>query len=165
MKKILLRVTGVGAEVRAGEIQQTLGRGPAFGKVKLAQRLHHPNIDGERLLKTVGEEQGAVGDLVTDTAQAHQRFASRIHIEVTERFQIQFTRSNATRGGEQAGRAKAHLAGAQFRFSRGCQAFNRRERTSEERAGRGEEWFTKPFAEQGDDLLNLNDLLGRGENE
>src|ERR1041385_8370971 len=52
MKQILLRVTGVRAEVSLCEAQQSLRRRPPPPwKVKLAQRFHHPHVHGKGLLK------------------------------------------------------------------------------------------------------------------
>ena len=72
MKKILLCVAGVGAEMRVGEFVDALFGDAAARKIKLAQRLHHPDIDREGGLKSAREQQDAVGNLRADAGKSHQ---------------------------------------------------------------------------------------------
>jgi len=75
MKQILLRIAGIGPEVGARKPKKALGFGTAFREIKLAQRLHHPNIDGEGALKSVGEEQNTICDLLPYPRQTNEHLS------------------------------------------------------------------------------------------
>jgi hypothetical protein len=72
MKKILLGVTGVRAEMRGGKAAQAWLAGAAAREIKQLQRAFNPDIHGKRGIKSVGEEQNAVGNLPAHAAQFHQ---------------------------------------------------------------------------------------------
>ena len=72
MKKILLGVTGVRAEMRGGKAAQAWLAGAAAREIKPLQRAFNPDIHGKRGIKSVGEEQNAVGNLPAHAAQFHQ---------------------------------------------------------------------------------------------
>jgi len=72
MKKILLGVTGVRAEMRGGKAAQAWPAGAAAREIKPLQRAFNPDIHGKRGIKSVGEEQNAVGNLPAHAAQFHQ---------------------------------------------------------------------------------------------
>ena len=72
MKKILLGVTGVRAEMRRGKVTQTFFRHASAWKIKLAQRAFHPDIHRKRRIKSVGEQQDAIGNFAADAAEFHQ---------------------------------------------------------------------------------------------
>src|SRR5271166_3351541 len=76
MKKILLGVTGVRAEMRGGKAPQALLAGAPAREIKPLQRAFNPDIHRKRGLKSVGEQQNAIGNLPADTAQFHQFRAS-----------------------------------------------------------------------------------------
>ena len=56
MKQILLGITAADAEMFGCKPVQPLHGDFSFGKVKLPQRFHHPDIDRESGLKSIGEE-------------------------------------------------------------------------------------------------------------
>src|SRR5262249_38305866 len=66
---------------------------------------------------------------------------------------------------EQVRCAKTHLARAQLDFAELRQTFGWGESIGGRLWQRCPNWFAKTRAEQGDDLLNLHDLLRRRENE
>ena len=182
MKEILLSVTSVGAEMRGGKAAQALLAGAAAREIKLLERAFNPDIHGKRGIKSVSEQQDAVGNLPAHATQFYQ-FSSRFGVgQVPDAFQIKSAFGNFPRRGEQAGRAKTHLARAQFGFGAGGEALGRWE---------AEDWrsgfrlkaafmslqrfaalcrdaatiFAKAFAEQRDNLADLDNLFRRGENE
>ena len=208
MEKILLGVTGVRAEMRRGKMPQPFVTDPAARKIEFAQRALDPDVHGKRAVKTIGEEQDAIGNFAADAAQFHQfpaRFRQR---QMPQPFQIEFAIGNLARGGEQMRRAKTHFARAEFGFGGGGEPLRRgkgmeqmiffgrdvplapslsppggerclgalasRRRIVMLRAGETpalpggcgpDDRFAKSFAEQGDDLPDLDDLFGRGQNE
>ena len=112
MKKILLGIAGVRAEMRGGKAAQALLAGTAAREIKLLQRAFNPDIHGKRGIKAIGEEQNAVGNLSAHAAQFHQFRARLGVIQPADIFQVKFSIGNLPRGGEQVRRAKTHLAGA-----------------------------------------------------
>src|SRR5471030_2273040 len=62
MKKILLGVTGVRAEMRGGKAAQAWFAGAAAREIKPLQRAFNPDLHGKRGIKSVGEQQNAVGN-------------------------------------------------------------------------------------------------------
>jgi hypothetical protein len=72
MKKILLGVTGVRAEMRGCKATQAWLAGAAAREIKPLQRAFNPDIHGKRGIKSVGEQQNAVGNLPAHAAQFHQ---------------------------------------------------------------------------------------------
>src|SRR5437867_1501320 len=75
VKEILLGIPRIRTEVCPNEPAQPLRRRPALREVKLADRLAHPNVDRECLLKAIGEQENAIGNLLADSRQADQRRA------------------------------------------------------------------------------------------
>src|ERR1700756_2791353 len=75
MKKILLRVTGIAAEVSLRETMQPRTAGASPGKIKLAQGFHDPDIHRERRLKTVCKEQDAIVNLRSHAGELEQFLA------------------------------------------------------------------------------------------
>jgi hypothetical protein len=67
MKQILLRITGVRPEMRGGKAAQARPAGAAAREIKPLQRAFNPDIHGKRGIKSVGEEQNAVGNLKDGT--------------------------------------------------------------------------------------------------
>jgi len=116
MKKILLGVTGVRAEMRGGKAAQAWLAGAAAREIKPLQRAFNPDIHGKRGIKSVGEEQNAVGNLPAHAAQFHQFRARLGVIQPADFFQVKFSLGNLPRGGEEVWRAETHFAGAQFGF-------------------------------------------------
>ena len=76
MKKILLGITGVRAEMRGGKAAQAWLAGAAAREIKPLQRAFNPDIHGKRGIKSVAEQQNAVGNLPAHAAQFHQFHAS-----------------------------------------------------------------------------------------
>lgn len=72
MEKILLSVAGVWAEMRGGKAAQAWFTGAAAREIKPLQRAFNPDIHGKRGIKSVGEQQDAVGNLAADAAKFHQ---------------------------------------------------------------------------------------------
>jgi len=116
MEKILLGVTGVRAEMRVGKAAQACLAGAAAREIKLLQCAFNPDIHGKRGIKSVGEQQHAVGNLPAHAAQLHQFRAGGGVVERADFFQIQLALGNLPRGVQQAWRAETHFAGAQFGF-------------------------------------------------
>jgi len=135
MKKILLGVTGVRAEMRGGKAAQAWLAGAAAREIKPLQRAFNPDIHGKRGIKSVGEEQNAVGNLPAHAAQFHQLGARLDMGQMADVFQIKFPFGDLPRGGQQVGGAKAHLAGTQFGFGGGGEALWCGE------AGSGDAWL------------------------
>ena len=110
MKKVLLGVTGVRAEMGRGKMLKPFGADVAAWKIKFAQRAFHPHVHRKRAIEAIGEQQYAVGDFATDTAQFHQ-FLARFRLwQKAQPFQIKPAIGNLPRGGEQMRRAKPHFA-------------------------------------------------------
>ncbi len=160
MKKVLLGVAGVGAEMGLTETAQAGEVGAAPGEIKAPQRAGDPDIDGKGLLKTVREEQNTVGDFDAHAMQFQQGGARFFEGQGGEAGEVEFAGGQFRGGAGQVGGAKAQLAFAQFQRRHGRQtrcggkrprrpdAFGRRKRVA------------VTAAEQGDDLLDLHDLLG-----
>ena len=198
MKKILLGVTGVRAEMRGGKLTQSLCRHPPARKIKLSQRTLHPDIHGKRGVKAVGKQQDTIGNFAANAAQFHQfraRFGQR---QVPRPLQIESAIGNLSRRREQVRRAKSHLARAQFGFGSGSKALRHGEGinfTFLHESGRARHSvravvgnlcvfycsrrrarecapylhrnyrFAKSFAQQRNNLPDLDDLFGRGQDE
>ncbi len=122
MKKILLGIAGVRAEMRGGKAVQAWPAGAAALEIKPLQRAFNPDIHGKRGIKSVGEEQNAVGNLPTHAAQFHQFGARFGVIQPADFFQVECALGNLPRGGEEVRRAKTHFAGAEFGFGAGGEA-------------------------------------------
>src|SRR4029079_19576473 len=88
VEEILLGVAGVRAEVAVRKLQKTLLSGTAFREIKLPQCFHHPNVDGKSLLKSVGEEQHAIGNFVSYSRQPAQFFSRLIGGHIGDEFEI-----------------------------------------------------------------------------
>src|SRR5476649_3053872 len=86
MEKILLGVTGVRAEMRGGKAAQAWPAGAAAREIKPLQRAFNPDIHGKRGIKSVGEEQNAVGNLPAHAAQFHQSEERRVGKECRSRW-------------------------------------------------------------------------------
>ena len=110
MKKILLRVTGVRAEMRRGKALKPFGADAAAWEIKFAQRAFDPDVHGKRAVKTIGEKQDAIGDFAAHAAQFHQFLARFRQRQMLQPFQVEFAIGNLPRGGEQMRRAKTHFA-------------------------------------------------------
>ena len=72
MEQVLLGVAGVGAEMGLAEMTQTRQLDPPLGEIKLAQRFHDPDIHRKGLLKSIAEQQHAIGDFQADPGQLEQ---------------------------------------------------------------------------------------------
>lgn len=125
MKKILLRETGVRAEMRRGKMTQAFFAGATSWKIKSLQRAFNPDINRKRGIKTVAEKQNAVGYLAADAAKFHQFRARFGIIQFADFFQIEFAAGDLPRGGEEVWRTKAHFTISQLDFSRACNFFRR----------------------------------------
>ena len=79
MEKILLGVTGMRAEMGCGKMLKPFGADVAAWKIKFAQRAFHPHVHRKRGIEAVGEQQNAIGDFPSNTAQLHQ-FRARFGI-------------------------------------------------------------------------------------
>ena len=116
MKKILLRVTGVRAEMRRGKVLKPFGADAAAWEIKFAQRAFDPDVHGKRAVKTIGEKQDAIGNFAAYATQGHQFPACFRQRQMAQTFQIEFAIGNLARGGEQMRRAKTHFARAKLGF-------------------------------------------------
>ena len=123
MKKILLGVAGVRPEMRRGKMPQPFVTDPAAREIEFAQRAPDPNVHGKRAVKTIGEEQDAIGDFTADAAQFHQFPARPGQRQMAQTFQIKPAIGNLTFGGEQMRRAKTHFARAESGFGDACDFF------------------------------------------
>jgi len=116
MKKILLGVAGVKPEMGCGKMPQPSVTDPAALKIKLAQSALNPDVHGKGTVKTIGEEQDAIGNFTADAAQFYQFLARFRQRQMAQAFQIKPAIGNLPRGGEQMRRAKTHFARAKFGF-------------------------------------------------
>ena len=116
MKKILLGVTGVRAEMRRGKMPQPFVTDPASREIEFAQRAFDPHIHGKGAVKTKGEEQDAIGNFAPDATQGHQFPARFRQGQMPQPFQIEFAIGDPTGGGEKMWRAKTHFARTEFGF-------------------------------------------------
>ncbi len=123
MKKILLGVTGVWAEMSRGKILKPFGTDAAAREIKFAHRAFDPDIHRKRAVKAVGEQQHTIGNFFTDTAQLHQFFARFRLRQLAQELQIKPATGNLPRCGEQMRRAKSHFARAEFGFGGGGKPF------------------------------------------
>ena len=71
MEQILLRVTGVRAEMRGRKLVQSLLADSPPWKIEPLKRSHYPDVHRECRLESVSEEQDAVGDLSPYPWQGH----------------------------------------------------------------------------------------------
>lgn len=123
MKKILLGVTGVRPEMGCGKMTQPFVADPSAWKIKFAQRAFDPDVHWKGAVKTIGEQQDAIGDFAAHAAQGRQFPARFCQGQMPQLFQIEFAIGNLTRGGKQIRRAKTHFAGAEFGFGRDGKSF------------------------------------------
>ena len=169
MKQVLLGVTGVRAEMGRCKMVQPLFTRPAARKIKFLQGSFNPDINRKSLVKPVAEQEHAIGNFFADPMQGHQLFASGLIVQRSERLQIQMSVGDAARGLVQVGGAKPHFAGAQIRLAGGGQTLrcwkSKGARVWLSGGPRKCARFAKAFAEQGDNLADLDDLLGGGEDE
>src|SRR6267154_5515457 len=89
VKQVLLGVAGVTAKISFGETLQARRTCAAAGKIKLLKGFHDPDIHRERVLKAVGEQQNAVGNLPAHAGEIDQFSASLGHRQVLQPRQIQ----------------------------------------------------------------------------
>ena len=74
-------------------------------------------------------------------------------------------RSSRAGGGAEVRSAETHLAGAQVRFAGLGETFGGGKRIRRGAPGQADDRFAKSFAQDRNDLPDLDDLLRRGENE
>ena len=72
MKEVLLRVAGVRPEMRRGKVPKPFVANPAAREIEFTQRTLDPNVHGKGAVKTIGEEQDAIGNFAADTTHGHQ---------------------------------------------------------------------------------------------
>src|SRR5437899_3189839 len=89
MEKILLRVTGARAEIFRRKLVQSPHTDSATRKVKLPQRLQHPHIQRKSGLKTVSEQQHAIGYLAAYTRQLHQLLSGDFDGQISQPIQLE----------------------------------------------------------------------------
>src|ERR1043165_3815441 len=165
MKEVLLRVASMGTEMDLREALQPPQVDAAAGKVKLTKRLQHPYVHRESGRETVSEEQDAIGDLTPNTRQLHQLGARDLDRQLTQANQIKLAARDGARGRQQVRGAEAHFADAQLGFGGSGQPGGRGEGVCGRLAGRHSQRVAVAFAEQQNDLLDLNDLLGGRKDE
>jgi len=161
VKQVLLRVAAVRPEMTPAEMPQTWQLRAALWKIKLLQRLDDPDIHREGLLKSVSEEQHAIGDFGAHARQGEQSLPRFFQRPPAQPGQIHLPRRQfAGRAGQIRG-AEAQLAGAQFRFGSGGQPLHRRKGPGGLDARRERERRAEFLGQQPDDLLNLHDFWFR----
>src|SRR5437016_3229306 len=165
VKQVLLRVTRMGPEMGRREFMQSLQRDVAPRKIKPPQRLHHPDIHRKCVLKSVGKQQNAIGNLSAHTRQPNQRISRFADRQGRKQGQSHRAVCNHFRRRAQIGRAKTHFASPQFGFASRGNATGQRKTINRRMILWNKYLFTEPLAQPGDDLLNLHDLLAGGENE
>ena len=161
MKQVLLGVAGIRPKMGVDETAKPGRAWAAFGKIELSQRLHHPDVDGERLLETVGEKQNAVGDLRSDAGKSCQPGTNLMNVECLEVRQVEFAIRDLPGGDQQVWSSEAHLARAQLRFAGIGQSFGGRKGMNGFVPRPGDDWSSESFAKKSIDLLDLDDLFGR----
>ena len=116
VEEVLLRVTGVGAEMGLAEMPKTGQMNPAIlEEIELTQRLHNPDVHGKGFLESVGEEQDAIGDFYSDAGKFHEfRACFSGKREVENIFQIHFASDKFLGGVSKIGSAETKFAFAQF---------------------------------------------------
>ncbi len=124
MKKVLLGVTGVQPEMGCGKMPQPFVTDPAAREIQFAQSALNPHVHGKRAVKTIGEEQDAIGDFAAHAAQFHQFLARPGQRQMAQTFQVKPAAGDLARGGEQVGRAKTHFARAEFGFGDAGEPFS-----------------------------------------
>ncbi len=110
MKKILLGVAGVRPEMRRGKMPESFVAHSSSWKIQFPQRALDPHVHWKRAVKTIGEEQDAIGNFAADAAQFHQFLARFRQRQMAQTFQVKPAIGNLPRGGEQMRRAKPHFA-------------------------------------------------------
>lgn len=165
MKEILLGIPSKWAEMTFGKALQTFQGGAALFEIEVPESFHDPDIDGKGGGETVGKKQDAIGDFAAHPGQLEEELAGGWEIQMVESGWIELTGSDSLSRLEKVGRPESHFAGAQFSFGALTEA---------EGGGKGEGWrcairdgnlLAVLGAEKLDDLLDLDDLLGRGENK
>lgn len=116
MEKVLLGVAGVWAEVGLDEFEEALFGGLALREVELGDGALDPDIDRKGVLKSVGEEENAVGDFFAYAGEGAEGFAGGGRGEEAERFEVEVVGCDDLSGLEEIGRAEAHFAGAELGF-------------------------------------------------
>lgn len=165
VKQILLGVAGGGAEMRFSEPLEGCGGDVATGKVELFEGAQDPDVDREHLVKTDGEQEDAVGDLAADPAKANQVGAGCGQGQGGEAVQAELASGNGACGGEEVGSTKPGFAGAEVGFGGGGQLGGGGEGKRRRMTGRDGEGVAEALGEGFDDLADLDDLFGGGEDE
>jgi len=160
-EEVLLSPAGVGAEVVAGEMSQLAG-GDALvvGEIDAAQGTFDPDIDGEGVVESAGEEEGAVGDFLADAGEFYQFFQSALVFHRGQGIEVELTAIDQACGGEEVLRAKAEFAVPELFMGRAGDGGD---------GGKGMmrvvNRFAKALRQQTDDLADLDNLFGRAGNE
>ena len=116
-------------------------------------------------MKSTSEQENAVCDLRPDARQPHQFVTRRHDGERVQPRQIDLAPCHHLSRAKKIRCAKAHPAVAQFAFAAERERGAIRKREGGGAARRRGHAFAEPLTEQRDDLLDLHDLLGRGEDE
>ena len=123
MEKILLGVTGVRPEMGRGKMPEPFVTDLAAWEIEFAQRAFDPDVHGKGAVKTIGEEQDAIGNFAADATQGHQFPARFRQGQMPQPCQIEFALGDPAGGGEEMRRAKTHFARAEFGFAGGGKPF------------------------------------------
>src|SRR5262252_9193817 len=133
MKQVLLRVARLRAEVRFRKMPQCFPSGTALRKIKPPQRLRHPHIHRKDFGETISEKQNAVSNFLSDARELHERRASAFRRSTPQVLEMNLAIRDGAGRGQEIRRAEAHLAGAQFSFSRTRDSFGRGKRMTRRR--------------------------------
>src|SRR5579859_4494241 len=165
MKQVLLRVAGIRTEMRGGKLLELAQTHPASAKIVVAQELHNPHVDWESSLAAEGKQQDAIAYLSANTFELEQFGAGRFERHLPQGTQIKLALSDAAGRAEQEGCAKSHFTRAQLRFGQASQSpgswkdmRGRLVRSDRHRSA-------IPAAQQRNDLPDLNNLFGRGQDK
>ena len=115
MKKILLRVAAVFAEIRFAKGAELRRCHVSFSrKIFLLQDALDPNIDRERAQPFVGEEHDAVRDLGADSRQLAKMRAQQVIGQFPPLFEVRFAAGDESCRGQQIFRSVTQRARPQF---------------------------------------------------
>ena len=157
VEEVLLGPAGVGAEVGAGELSQLAGGDASFaGEVDAAEGALDPHVDGEGVVESAGEEQGAVGDFLADPGQFDQFFQRAVVVHRAQGVEVELAAIDQSGGSEEVFGAEAEFAIPELLVRGAGDGGDGRERVV-----LGVNRLAEPLRKQTDDLADLDDLFRR----
>jgi len=141
--------------VGAGEGAEFAG-GDAFcaGEIDAAEGAFDPDVDGESVMESAGEQQRAIGDFLADAGELGQFLQRAVVVHRGKGMEVELSAIDGASGGEEVFRAEAEFAIPELLVGGAGDGGDGRECVVV-----GVDGFAEALGEQGNDLADLDDLL------